>query len=597
MPKRGRNPERKNRKSDSDSDEEDSRPRRKIKQKKSIKSNEFTIPSASKDVVPKTSGTIPPNRIISWKSLTCLTELTEELKTIRKNLGINVKGSIQLCPPPISDIQDANLPPLFRQTFEHLRLKIPSPIQMQAWPAALNGSNIIAISSTGSGKTLAFGLPMANHIQIRMKECKCKIFDSCAPIALVLVPTRELAIQVSSNLKPLQRFCSIRSVPVYGGQDKDSQIEKLTQKGGSQIVIATPGRLLDLVQSKNISLTNVTYLVLDEMDRMIAQGFIEQITLIAQQIRSDRQILLFSATFPGKLREIADEWVSEAVVIRCNTIELWQSKDTDKDRDNEIDSIVEVIPAAIEDIPQIVVLTSDDKAELLDDVTELGVGIDDEVVHVPVVENHNSSLTISQSIQQQVHVCAAHKKPRLLIRYITSVRDQEKVDKARHPGSMLIFCTKIKTLKFVFDFLKRQGLMQKQTMGMLHGQMPQHMRESALADFRAGKMKILCATDVAARGIHIKNLSYVINYDFPSTIEQYCHRIGRTGRTEGQTGHAYSFFPRNMAPLVGDLIKLLRNCNQHVEPNLLAMSEEYAVSSTSFELDDEGDDSEGEGET
>jgi superfamily II DNA/RNA helicase len=151
------------------------------------------------------------------------------------------------------------------------------------------------------------------------------------------------------------------------------------------------------------------------------------------------------------------------------------------------------------------------------------------------------------------------------------MREQEKSEKQRQPGAMLIFCTQIKTLKFVGSFLTRQNV----TAEMLHGQMPQNMRERVLNNFKAGKTSILIATDVAARGIHINRLKYVINYEFPSNLEQYCHRVGRTGR-QGEIGYAYSFITRNMAPMVGDLVSLLTSCKQTIEPNLLALAEEFA---------------------
>ena len=135
-----------------------------------------------------------------------------------------------------------------------------------------------------------------------------------------------------------------------------------------------------------------------------------------------------------------------------------------------------------------------------------------------------SSLAVSDSITQVVHVCATHKKPRLLIKCILKIREDEKERKVRQPGAMIVFCTKIKTIKFVEDFLRRQSV---KGVAIIHGQMPQANRERAISSFRCGKNNILLATDVAARGLHIKKLKYVINYDFPTNLEQYCHRIGR----------------------------------------------------------------------
>lgn len=156
----------------------------------------------------------------------------------------------------------------------------------------------------------------------------------------------------------------------------------------------------------------------------------------------------------------------------------------------------------------------------------------------------------------------------------------------RQPGLMLIFCTKIKTLKFVADFLKRQD---QTNFCMLHGQLPQSQREKSLMDFKSGKVPILISTDVAARGIHIKRLKYVINYDFPSNLEQYCHRVGRTGR-QGESGFAYSLFTRTLAPLAKDLITLLQSCSQTPEPNLISLCDEYnsgSIPMSECELEDD----------
>jgi superfamily II DNA/RNA helicase len=191
---------------------------------------------------------------------------------------------------------------------------------------------------------------------------------------------------------------------------------------------------------------------------------------------------------------------------------------------------------------------------------------------VPVNDEELSSLAVSKSITQEVHVCATHKKPRLLIKFVLARRKEEKESKVRQPGAMIVFCTKIKTIKFCEDFLRRQEMKGVVT---IHGKMPQAQREKAINSFRCGKDNILLATDVAARGLHIKKLKYVVNYDFPGSLEQYCHRIGRTGR-QGEAGHAYSLISRNMAPLVGDLILLLQSCEQKIEPNLAALHKEFA---------------------
>ena len=477
-----------------------------------------------------------------------------------------------LCPAPILSLEDPALPDTISQVIKSLNFNKLTAVQMQCWPAILSGLNVLAIAPTGSGKTYAYGLTLAPHISDQMKSSSAKAAAKIRkdPYALVLVPTRELAIQVASALKPLRKLFSIRSVPVYGGQDREIQLSALFSGGTPHVVVATPGRLLDLVVTKTLSLTSVTYLVLDEADRMLSMGFFDQLDAISNQVRPDRQSLLFSATFPGKLREAAVNWVNDGVIIKCGTFELTDAtlsgiaRDVEGDNDNnnhisngnENDGSNEA--------------NKDDgiTSSLMD--ADVGGNEASHLAATPFSGQKNTALTISSTVKQHVHLCAPHKKPRLLIKYIERVRKEEKEIKVRQPSSILIFCTKIKTLNFVADFLKRQ----KMKIEIIHGQLPQVSRERALNDFKAGKCNTLLATDVAARGIHIKKLQHVINYDFPTNLDQYCHRVGRTGR-QGAEGTSYSLITRNMAPLVGDLIDLLKSCDQIVEPNLDELAAEY----------------------
>eukprot|EP00435_Cladocopium_sp_Y103_P013276 s3143_g3.t1 len=179
-----------------------------------------------------------------------------------------------------------------------------------------------------------------------------------------------------------------------------------------------------------------------------------------------------------------------------------------------------------------------------------------------------STLTVSKNITQMVHVCAEHKKFRKLARFMDKIRQKEKEERVRQKALVIIFCNKIQTLKSVSGFLRKH----KHHCEALHSGIPQAKRENALNMFKAGQMQVLVATDVAARGLHVKHLRYVVNYDFPSNLEQYCHRIGRTGR-DGEAGTAYSFFTRNLAPLSRDLVQLLERSDQEVDPNLRALAE------------------------
>ena len=427
---------------------------------------------------------------------------SEKLKTLRKEIGVLVKGNLLLCPPPVLTLHDEYLPAPFSKVFHSLGLSTPSPIQMQCWPAALAGANILALAPTGSGKTLAYGLPMIPHIEHQLKliaaETKSDGLSSSAskkkvscPFGLILVPTRELASQVASALKVLKRLCSLRSLAIYGGLDKDLQIGELQNGGEVHVIVATPGRLLDLMSANQISLIRVTYSVIDEADRMLTLGFMEQLNAISAQIRPDRQSLLFTATFPGKLREAADKWCTNSVIIRCNTMELEikasKKIDNAEEAGEDIKSVSQSDAAQVAEPLHTIAAAKDireiDTADLSVKESSVTTAEDtvlskDKLAHSEV---NTLSLTISPSVSQVVHVCASHKKPRLLIRFITTVREQEKLHKVRQPGAMIIFATKIKSVKFVVDLLQRQTISSEP----LHGQLPQSQRERALSEFKA----------------------------------------------------------------------------------------------------------------
>jgi len=231
--------------------------------------------------------------------------VSDDVKQMRKLSGILVRGNLSHCPAPIQSMNSEGVPPIFSKIFNSLNLSKPSAVQMQCGPAVLAGANLLCIAPTGSGKTFAYGLPLAPHITQQISGAS-EVSKKPKPIGLILVPTRELAIQITSSLQPLRRFASIRTVAVYGGQDKDAQLTLLQANIPPHIIVATPGRLLDLLCSNKISLSAVTYLVVDEADRMLSMGFEEQLNAISSQIRPDRQAMLFSATFPGRLRDAAN---------------------------------------------------------------------------------------------------------------------------------------------------------------------------------------------------------------------------------------------------------------------------------------------------
>lgn len=385
---------------------------------------------------------------------------SESLKETRKGLGILVRGELRLCPQPVETVDDKNLPVHFSQVFKSLGFDKPSPIQKQCWPgtvdyiieiyfflcnlisllplmlmlAILMGANVLGIAPTGSGKTLGYICPMIPHILHNSTSKSTKPGPSPGPNCLVIVPTRELAIQVHQNTKICSKLFSIRSTVIYGGQDKDLQLQSLCKDGGPHIVVATPGRLLDLLRSKEIRVRQVSYLVLDEADRMLALGFEEQISTLLAQIRPDRQVLLFTATFPGKLREATNKWVDRAVTIRCSTMEITSAQE----RPDKVgkDNTPPVSERARDCAPSAIAFDlsgSGAQQEGLESATATAPqsdansdGVPSNALAAPAKarsdEALSSSLTISRTITQTVHVCAAHKKPRLLIKFVLATR-------------------------------------------------------------------------------------------------------------------------------------------------------------------------------
>lgn len=187
--------------------------------------------------------------------------VSDDLKNIRKGLGVLVKGAAIKCPPPITTLQDSKIPSSFMPILSKLNITTPSTIQMQSWPAILAGCNVLGIAPTGSGKTLAFSLPVIPHIQHQLPKLKIPKIPS--PVCLVVVPTRELAIQVAAVIKKFKPSTGINCIPIYGGHDRDEQLESLRDCPNMHAIVATPGRLLDLVSAGSLSLERVTYLVID----------------------------------------------------------------------------------------------------------------------------------------------------------------------------------------------------------------------------------------------------------------------------------------------------------------------------------------------
>ncbi|GMT26278.1 hypothetical protein PFISCL1PPCAC_17575, partial [Pristionchus fissidentatus] len=344
----------------------------------------------------------------------------------------------------------------------------PTPIQKQAIPAIMSGRDVIGIAKTGSGKTLAFLIPMFRHIRDQDE-----LDELDGPIAIIMSPTRELAMQTWKEANKLARPFDLRVVCVYGGVGISEQIADL--KRGAEIVVCTPGRMIDMLAANNGKVTNLrrcTYLVLDEADRMFDMGFEPQVMKIVNNIRPDRQTVLFSATFPRTMEALA------------KTI---------------LDSPIEIEVGG--------------KSVVCDDVTQ----------NAMIIEEHQKFLKLLE----------------LLGKYYED-------------GRSIIFVDRQEKADEIMGQLMASGYMSCAT---LHGGIDQFDRDSSISDFKEGTIRVLVATSVAARGLDVKELILVVNYDCPNHYEDYVHRVGRTGRA-GNKGFAYTFIlPEHQEKMAGEICK------------------------------------------
>ncbi|XP_010485405.1 PREDICTED: DEAD-box ATP-dependent RNA helicase 14 [Camelina sativa] len=383
-------------------------------------------------------------------------------------------------PPPIMSFEATGFPPELLREVLSAGFSAPTPIQAQSWPIAIQGRDIVAIAKTGSGKTLGYLIPGFLHLQ-RIRN------DSRAgPTILVLSPTRELATQIQEEAVKFGRSSRISCTCLYGGAPKGPQLRDLDR--GADIVVATPGRLNDILEMRRISLRQISYLVLDEADRMLDMGFEPQIRKIVKEIPTKRQTLMYTATWPKGVRKIA--------------------------------------------------------ADLLVNPAQVNIGNVDELV-------------ANKSITQHIEVVAPMEKQRRL----------EQILRSQEPGSkVIIFCS----TKRMCDQLTR-NITRQFGAAAIHGDKSQPERDHVLNQFRSGRTPVLVATDVAARGLDVKDIRAVVNYDFPNGVEDYVHRIGRTGRA-GATGHAFTFFGDQDSKHASDLIKILEGANQQVPQQIREMA-------------------------
>jgi len=350
----------------------------------------------------------------------------------------------------IMKFEELNLAPAILQAVQEQGYDTPTPVQAQAIPIVLAGQDLLAGAQTGTGKTAAFMLPILHKLSLT--EAGRNKFGGKAIRALVLTPTRELAAQIEESAKDYGKYLSLQSTVVFGGVGMKPQVDRV--KRGVDVLVATPGRLLDLQGQGLLDLASIEILVLDEADRMLDMGFIHDVKKILALVPKDKQSLLFSATFSDEIRDLA---------------------------------------ATLLKNPQSIQVTP--------------------------------SNTTVQRISQVIHPVGRGKKKEVLVHIIN-----------QHNWSQVLVFTRTKFgANNVADYLTKNGIKSM----ALHGNKSQTARTQALAGFKSGDIRVLVATDIAARGIDIEDLPHVVNYEIPNVSEDYVHRIGRTGRA-GASGEAVS---------------------------------------------------------
>ncbi|KAJ3385258.1 RNA-dependent ATPase [Lobulomyces angularis] len=436
-------------------------------------------------------------------SLTTLSQA--EVDSYLKKHTIELIDEHQSPKRPVMSFNLINFPSEIQKIFDKLKFENPTPIQAASWPSVLSGRDLVGIAATGSGKTFAFGIPALIKIlnkKIKQKVKNQKAVIKAAPIVLILSPTRELAIQIQQTLENFTKVLKINSVCIYGGVPKWEQKKLLLENGGADVVVATPGRLLDLLgfsfgsdelsgNEISMDVQNVEMFILDEADRMLDMGFEKDIKRIANGITNkNKQTVMFSATWPKEIQSLALTYMKSPLRITIGTTNL---------------------------------------------------------------------LTANTSITQHVTVLDPMAKEKKLLELLNLYHSSRK-------NRVLIFVLYKKEAVRVEQFLKRNRW---NNVKSIHGDLNQQQRLDGLESFRDGTTPLLIATDVAARGLDIPNVEYVINYTYPLTTEEYCHRIGRTGRA-GKSGISHTLFTLHDKSHSGALINVLKGASQVVPDSLFA---------------------------
>ncbi|KAL6576717.1 DEAD-box ATP-dependent RNA helicase 37 [Orobanche minor] len=415
----------------------------------------------------------------------------------QENTGINfeayddipVETSGKDVPPPVNTFADIDLGEALNLNIKRCKYLKPTPVQRYAIPIALAGRDLMACAQTGSGKTAAFCFPIISGIMSSSQSFSRppRMPRMAYPFALILSPTRELSIQIHEEARKFAYQTGVKVVVAYGGAPINLQLRELER--GVDILVATPGRLVDLLERARVSLQMIKYLALDEADRMLDMGFEPQIRRIVQQMdmppAGARQTLLFSATFPKEIQRLAADFLSNYIFLAVG----------------RVGSSTDLIVQRVE-----YVLETDKRSHLMD------------LLHAQRANGVQAKQALT----------------------LVFVETKKGADSLEH-------------------WLCINGF----PATSIHGDRTQQEREYALRSFKSGKTPILVATDVAARGLDIPHVAHVVNFDLPNDIDDYVHRIGRTGRA-GKSGLATAFFNDNNSSLARPLADLMQEANQEV---------------------------------
>ncbi|OVA11872.1 Helicase [Macleaya cordata] len=413
----------------------------------------------------------------------------------QENTGINfdayedipVETSGENVPPPVNTFAEIDLGEALNQNIRRCKYVKPTPVQRHAIPISLAGRDLMACAQTGSGKTAAFCFPIISGIMTGPLIQRPRGARTVYPLALILSPTRELSCQIHDEARKFSFQTGVKVVVVYGGAPINQQLRELER--GVDILVATPGRLVDLLERARVSLQMIRYLALDEADRMLDMGFEPQIRKIVEQMdmppRGVRQTLLFSATFPKEIQRMASDFLSNYIFLAVG----------------RVGSSTDLIVQRVE-----FVLESDKRSHLMD------------LLHAQKANGN-------------------HGKQALTLVFVETKKGADSLE----------------------HWLYTNGF----PATTIHGDRTQQEREQALRSFKSGTTPILVATDVAARGLDIPHVAHVVNFDLPNDIDDYVHRIGRTGRA-GKTGLATAFFNENNSSMARALADLMQESNQEV---------------------------------